>query len=103
VQTALNVLGGRWKPTLLQCMKDGPARYRDFQQQVAQITPQVLSRQLRQLVADGVIYHSPSGSAKASYRLTERGERLAEVMDLLEQWGENYLQWRGFSKQAPRS
>ncbi len=93
VRTAINVIGGRWKPLILLSVRNAPARYSDIQRDIPAISAQALSRQLGQLTADGVLSRERAGAA-ASYRLTERGKRLSRIMELLENWGNDYLDWR---------
>jgi DNA-binding HxlR family transcriptional regulator len=93
VRAALDVLNGRWKPMILLALKDRPVRYSEIQRAISGISAQALSRQLGQLVADGVIVRE-SSSGTPLYQLTQRGEQLSTIMELIETWGEGYLQWR---------
>lgn len=92
VRTAIDVIGGRWKPSILELLNVGPRRHRDILQSVPGISTQALSVQLRQLIADGVI--EKVGAETPFYRLSESGRRLAVVMDGLTDWGTSYLAWR---------
>lgn len=92
VRTAIDVIGGRWKPSILELLNVGPCRHRDILQALPSISTQALSVQLRQLVADGVI---EKADAEASvYRLSASGCQLTVVMDSLADWGMSYLAWR---------
>jgi DNA-binding HxlR family transcriptional regulator len=92
VRTAIDVIGGRWKPSILELLNKGACRHRDLLYSVAGISSQALSMQLRQLSADGVIEKDLQDSSK--YRLTASGQLLATVMDGLADWGSAYLDWR---------
>lgn len=92
VRTAIDVIGGRWKPSILELLNEGSCRHRDLLKSVAGISSQALSMQLRQLSADGVI--EKGGADGSMYRLTASGQRLAIVMDGLANWGGAYLNWR---------
>lgn len=91
VRTAIGVIAGKWKPTILRAINELPGRYVDIRAKVPGITDQALTRHLRELRADGVIERLENGS---SYRLTPQGQRLAGIMDALEGWGEAYLAMR---------
>lgn len=91
VRTAIGVIAGKWKPTILRAIVDGQVRYVDIRHAVPGINDQALTRQLRQLRADGVI--EPL-SGDAGYGLTMLGERLAGIMAGLEEWGAAYLDLR---------
>jgi DNA-binding HxlR family transcriptional regulator len=92
VRISIDVIGGRWKPSILELLNAGPYRHRDILQAVSGISNQALSAQLRQLIADGVI--EKVGYDVAVYQLSESGNRLAKVMEGLASWGNTYLAWR---------
>jgi DNA-binding HxlR family transcriptional regulator len=92
VRTAIDVISGRWKPSILELLNAGPCRHRDLLDAIPSISTQALSTQLRQLVADGVIMKA--GQDIAVYQLSVSGRRLAAVMDGLADWGTDYLAWR---------
>lgn len=87
------MIAGRWKPLILLAVKDGPARFSEIQRANPECSGQVLSRQLGELTADGVLGRE-CNEAMVSYKLTERGEQLSQIMELLESWGTEYLGWR---------
>jgi len=92
VRAALDVIRGRWKPSILFELKDGAKRYSELQTALAGITPQALTVQLRQLEADGVISRTvfPEIPARVEYTMTDFGATLSGVMDQLEEWGAQY-------------
>jgi DNA-binding HxlR family transcriptional regulator len=97
VRAALDVIRGRWKPSMLYELKSGPRRFGDLKEAMPGITSQALTVQLRQLEADGVIARTvyPEVPPRVEYTLTDLGKRLSDVMDELERWGEAYLERRG--------
>jgi DNA-binding HxlR family transcriptional regulator len=74
----------------------GTKRFSDLQAALPEIAAQVLTVQLRQLEADGVIIRTvyPEIPARVEYALTELGSALSAVMDQLEVWGSRYLEHR---------
>ena len=92
VRTAIDVIAGRWKPSILQQLNDAPRRHCELLRSLDGISSQALSMQLRQLMADDVI--AKISREQAVYALTPRGLALATVMDGLSDWGESYLSWR---------
>jgi DNA-binding HxlR family transcriptional regulator len=94
VKAAIDVIRGRWKPSILWELNCGTKRFSDLQCAIPQITAQTLSLQLRQLEADGVIARTayPEIPPRVEYSLTEAGRSLSAVMDELETWGIAYLQ-----------
>lgn len=101
VRAALDVIRGRWKPSILYELSLGPRRFSDLQAAVPGITAQALSVQLRQLEADGVIARSVFAEevpVRVEYSLTQDGRALSGVMDQLEHWGVGYLARRAGRK-----
>ena len=96
-RAALDVITGRWKPSLLFEIKDGPKRFSELQAAVPGISAQALAMQLRQLEADGVIarFVYNESPVRVEYSMTEFGATLSELMDQLTVWGISYLERRG--------
>ncbi len=92
VKAAIDVIRGRWKPSILYLLCAGTKRYGDLQKALPEITAQVLTVQLRQLEADGVVVRTvyPEVPARVEYALTDLGRQLSNVMDQLEAWGLRY-------------
>jgi DNA-binding HxlR family transcriptional regulator len=93
VRAALDVIRGRWKPSILCELKSGPKRFSELLHNLAAANAQVLTLQLRQLEADGVISRrvTPEVPVRVEYALTREGKRLSRVMQALEDWGSEYL------------
>jgi DNA-binding HxlR family transcriptional regulator len=101
VRAALDVIRGRWKPSILFELKAGARRFSDLQAVMPGITAQALSVQLRQLEADGVVTRAvfpDEVPVRVEYSLTKDGEALSGVMDQLEDWGAAYLARRSGRK-----
>ena len=96
IKAAIDVIRGRWKPMILWELNCGTKRFSDLQAALPEIAAQVLTVQLRQLEADGVIIRTvyPEIPGRVEYALTELGSALSAVMDQLEVWGSRYLEHR---------
>ncbi|HET6409943.1 MAG TPA: helix-turn-helix domain-containing protein [Chthoniobacteraceae bacterium] len=94
VRAAIDVIRGRWKPSILWELNGGRKRFSDLQCALTGITAQVLTLQLRQLEADEVVARTvyPEVPVRVEYALTEHGRALSVVMDQLDKWGSAYLQ-----------
>ena len=99
VRAALDVVRGRWKPSILYELCSGPKRFTDIKGKLRGATAQALTVQLRQLEADGVVSRTvyPEIPARVEYALTKEGNDLAAPMLQLEEWGEAYLRRQGRS------
>jgi DNA-binding HxlR family transcriptional regulator len=102
VRAALDVIGGRWKPSILFELKQHARRFSDLQCALPEVTAQALTVQLRQLEADGVIVRTvyPEVPVRVEYALSERGRALSDAMDALEKWGAEYLERQDAAKVA---
>lgn len=96
VRAALDIVRGRWKPSILYQLKDRPRRYSELQNALPRISPQALTTQLKQLEADGLVERNAYAEVpvRVEYRLSAFGATLSEVMDSLETWGTAYLAYR---------
>ncbi|MGH8018821.1 MAG: winged helix-turn-helix transcriptional regulator [Opitutaceae bacterium] len=94
VRAALDVIRGRWKPSILFELNAGARRFSDLQAALRVVTAQALSVQLRQLEADGVVDRTvlaDEAPVRVEYSLSKDGRALSGVMDQLEEWGIGYL------------
>ena len=96
VRAALDVIRGRWKPSILHELCRGPRRFNEIQAAIPEISAQALTVQLRELMADEIIDRLvyDDGPVRVAYVMTEFGMSLSDVMDQLEDWGEAYLERR---------
>ncbi|MDJ1504221.1 helix-turn-helix domain-containing protein [Xanthocytophaga agilis] len=93
LNTALNIIGGRWKAQLIYEIGRGVNRFSLLKEQLSNISDQVLGRQLRELEEQEIIVKEklehliPVGIV---YSLTEQGILLYPVLESLCQWGKIY-------------
>lgn len=93
VRAALDVIRGRWKPSILFEVCQGPRRFSELQAALPEVSAQVLTSQLRELEADGVVTRTVFAEvpARVVYSISEFGKTLGGIMVQLETWGEAYL------------
>jgi DNA-binding HxlR family transcriptional regulator len=102
VQGTINTLSGKWKVVAVWHLGFGPKRFAALRKLLPGISEKVLTSQLRQLEADGIVsrqvrYASPP---QVTYSLTAAGEELLEPMSLLCHWGTRHL---GIPSSLPRN
>jgi DNA-binding HxlR family transcriptional regulator len=89
VEATLSVIGGVWKPVLLFHLLEGKLRFNALCRLVPSATPRMITLQLRELEADGVLRRTvyPEVPPKVEYELTELGASLAPVLLSMRDWG----------------
>lgn len=100
VDCTIGLIGGKWKVLLLWHLQEaGVLRFAELRRAVQGITEKMLTQQLRELEADGLITRTvyPQVPPKVEYRLTPLGRTLEPVLDTLCAWGEGYLKRTGGS------
>ncbi len=98
-----DVVSGRWKVQILQCLFKGTQRFSALQHAIEGITQKVLTQQLRELEADHVIHRQvfPEVPPRVEYSLTEFGTSLWPVLNTMHEWGLRQLAERSDSPAAP--
>lgn len=89
VKSAIDVIGGKWKPLILHHLKGGRLRFGELLRRIPQGSRKVLTEQLRQLSAEGIVgrkYYS-GRVLHTEYFLTEYGKTLRPILALLAAWG----------------
>ncbi|MEB3980402.1 winged helix-turn-helix transcriptional regulator [Mycobacterium sp. 663a-19] len=86
---ALDLVGERWTLLIVRELLFGPKRYTDLQDGLPGIGPNVLAARLQSMEANGLIRKRrlPPPAASTVYELTERGDRLRQVVRALFEWG----------------
>jgi len=80
-----DLLERRWQLSILYAALSGAVRFSEFAEAVDGISPRMLSERLHDLEAAGLINRTvvPSSPPTVEYRLTERGRRLAPIIDAM--------------------
>lgn len=92
VEIALDIIGGKWKGVILWWLKEDVRSFSELKRLMSKITAKVLTQQLRELEADGVIARQTYREApvRVEYSLTAKGTSLIPTIDLMCEWG---IQW----------
>ncbi|HYB94184.1 MAG TPA: helix-turn-helix domain-containing protein [Vicinamibacterales bacterium] len=94
--TAIGVISGRWKPMILQRLARRPHGFGELQRSMPRITRKVLTEQLRQLQADGLVARRAMTPARLGvrYAQTPYARTLNPVFAALLEWGVQHLRRR---------
>lgn len=96
-ELALEIVGGKWKLVILEHLVPGVRRFGELRRAMPAITARMLTRQLRELEADGLVLRTvyPQVPPKVEYSLTEAGRSLEPLLTKLRTWGEWYRDQSG--------
>ena len=106
VEAALELIGGKWKGLALYHLMGSTIRFNELKRQMGDVTQRMLTKQLRELEADGLVMRKvfPVVPPKVEYSLTEKGESLRPIIMALKEWGaENALPVRKKPNDQTRS
>lgn len=91
VETALKLIGNRWKMLILRDLMPGKKRFSELMHSIGTISQKVLNAQLRQMEADGLVHREVYAEVppRVEYSLTELGQSLAPVVEAMRTWDRN--------------
>lgn len=89
ITAMLELIGGKWKPIILYCLKADTRRFGEIAVRIPTISRKVLTEQLKELEQDGLVIRQQYSEIppRVEYSLSELGRSLAPVLDAMEQWG----------------
>ncbi len=92
VELSLDIIGGKWKIPIIWRLRDDPKRYGELQRLLPQATHKMLTQQLRELERDEIIIRKVYQEIppKVEYNLTLLGKSVIPIIDLLNDWGDEY-------------
>jgi DNA-binding HxlR family transcriptional regulator len=90
VTRAVRVIGGKWKLFIVYQLMSGTRRFGELQRLLPGVTQQMLTAQLRELEADGVVHRKVYAQVppKVEYSLTTLGRELEALTNQLAEWGQ---------------
>ena len=92
VETTLTLISDKWKVLILRDLLPGTRRFGELKKSVGGISQKVLTAQLREMEAGGLLVRTvyPEVPPRVEYTLTELGRSLKPVLDAMQAWGEAY-------------
>lgn len=88
VTAAIGLFGGRWKLIILYVLSKNTRRFGEIQVRVPSISKKVLTEQLRELEADGLISRTEyrERPPRVEYALTDFGKSLCPLLINIAAW-----------------
>lgn len=92
VATTVGLIGNKWKLLIIQQILTGPKRFGELRKTLDGISQKVLTDSLREMESDGLLIRTvfPEVPPRVEYCLSELGESMRPIMDVMEQFGKEY-------------
>lgn len=89
VTHTLDLIGGRWKSTILYHLMAGTKRYSELRRCIPPISEKMLIQQLKELEADGLVERRVHQVVPphTDYSLSPTGQDLTPVLNAMAMWG----------------
>ncbi|NIQ94208.1 MAG: helix-turn-helix transcriptional regulator [Desulfuromonadales bacterium] len=94
VEVTLEVIGGKWKGVILWHLTHKTLRFSQLQRRMPGITQKMLTQQLRELEADGLVHRQvfPEVPPRVEYSLTEKGRSVSPILARMCEWGKAHME-----------
>jgi DNA-binding HxlR family transcriptional regulator len=89
----MSIIGGKWKPIVLNCLGDKTMRFGKLNQLMPAISNKVLSKELKDLENLGLIERIEFDEMppRVEYKLTDSGLSLMPVLNEVANWGNSHF------------
>lgn len=96
IDAMLSIVDGRWKGTILWRLSERPMRPSELHRSIPGITERMLLRHLQELVRDGILVRQEESVVppRVRYSISEYGETLLPVLEVICAWGRVHLRVR---------
>lgn len=87
---AISMIDGKWKMHILFWLwQHEPLRYSELKRALGKVTHKMLSNQLKELEADGLIIRReyPQVPPKVEYSLSDKGKSMMPILSAFCKWG----------------
>jgi DNA-binding HxlR family transcriptional regulator len=93
VTATMGIIGGKWKLLILYLISNDINRFGKMGMLLKDISKQMLTTQLRELENDGILERKiyPEIPPRVEYFITPKGQSLMPIIDLMRDWGNEYL------------
>ncbi|MGT2925443.1 winged helix-turn-helix transcriptional regulator [Streptococcus caviae] len=92
VETTLSLVGNKWIVLILRDLFKRTMRFGELKKSLAPISQKVLTQQLRQMEANGLVNRKVYAEVppRVEYSLTDLGWTLKPIIDSMSDWGNWY-------------
>ncbi len=92
IMATIAMISDKWKILIIYRLCNGTMRFNELMRSLQGITQRVLTQQLRELEADGLVSRKiyPEVPPRVEYSLTKVGRTLLPVLEKLEEWARKH-------------
>jgi DNA-binding HxlR family transcriptional regulator len=92
IHDTMDLLGGKWKITIIGCLSFGEKRFMDLQREVEGIGSKMLSKELQELEINGLISRTVMNTKPVTviYAITPYGQTLTPILLEMTNWGQHH-------------
>lgn len=92
VEITMGLIGDKWKVLIIRDLLTGTKRFGELKKSLSGITQKVLTNNLRQMEASGLIIRKVYAEVppKVEYSLSDTGLSLKPILDSMVEWGNEY-------------
>jgi DNA-binding HxlR family transcriptional regulator len=93
VEAAIGLIDGKWKSVVLFHLLEKTMRFNEIRRQLPNVTPRMLTNQLRELEDDGLVERKVYAQVppKVEYSLSPLGRSMEPILLALKAWGDANL------------
>lgn len=92
LQDTIYVIGGKWKLPIINSLCNGNRRFMDIERSIPGISPRMLSRELKELEANGIIRRTvdPDTPGIVEYSVTDYCYSFSDIILEMIKWGKDH-------------
>jgi DNA-binding HxlR family transcriptional regulator len=89
IQDTMDILSGKWKISIMSCLRFGKKRFMDLQREVEGIGPKMLSKELQDLEMNALVKRNVLNTKPViiEYEITAYGQTLNPIIHEMSSWG----------------
>ncbi len=93
VEKALSIFSRKWVGQIVLVLLNEPKRFCELAQPIDGISEKMLSQRLKELEKEDIIKKviETKSPLKITYQLTEKGKKMAPILNEIENWSEEYV------------
>lgn len=101
-EQTLDLISGRWKAMVIYWLLKGDRRFNQLQRDLSGISHRTLTKQLRELEADGLVerHDFSENPPRVEYRLSTLGQSLEPILLAMHEWALAHPQSHGRNRRS---